>query len=239
MTTLKVLTISTLLAASLFAQDPGGFDPRRGFRGGPGPEGPAPGAPPEGRRWGGRREAWGGPRVRGFERLGPERAGVAGIGARGMGLGRLLNDPMIRQQVGVTAEQAAKIRQQESDFEKAEIRNRADLQIKRMDLNDLLAADKPDRAAVDAKVQEVGAAQTAVEKSEVDYRLTMRDALTPAQRQKLEQVIAQRRQAAFGPRVPAGGRAGGTAAPAAPQAPGRGRGAAPAVPPQGQPPRQQ
>ena len=57
-----------------------------------------------------------------------------GMGRREFGLGRLLNDPNIRQQLGVTADQAAKIRQQESDFRKTEIRNRADLQIKRMDL---------------------------------------------------------------------------------------------------------
>jgi len=110
------------------------------------------------------------------------------------GVGRLLNDPNVRQQLGITADQAAKIQQQESDFRKTEIRNRADLQIKRMDLDDLLSADKPDRSAIDSKLQEIGAAQIALEKSAIDDFLTMQNALTPAQRQKLQEIMTQRRQ---------------------------------------------
>ena len=133
-----------------------------------------------------------------------------GAGMREFGLARLLENPDVRQQLGVTADQAAKIRQQESDFRKAEIRNRADLEIKRMDLNDLLSADKPDRAAIDGKLQEISVAQLALEKSAVDYRLTMREALTPAQHQKLEQLMRQRRQPEAGRNAgPRGSRGGG------------------------------
>lgn len=115
-----------------------------------------------------------------------------GMGTREFGLARLLNDPAIRQQVGITAEQAATIRQQESDFRKTEIRDRADLQVKRIDLEDLLAADKPNRAAIDGKLQEIGAARVALEKSAIDYRLTMRDAISAAQREKLRQLMSNR-----------------------------------------------
>jgi len=139
------------------------------------------------------------------------------MGPREFGLARLLSNPNVRQQLGVTADQAAKIRQQESDFRKTEIRNRADLEIKRMDLNDLLSADKPDRSAIDSKLQEISAAQLALEKSKIDNRLTMRDALTPAQRQKLQQMMMQRRQPMPGgnaaPRGPRGG--GGSGGPGA------------------------
>ncbi len=120
-----------------------------------------------------------------------------GAGMRGMALSRMLENPMLRQQLGVSADQAAKIRQQETDFEKTEIRNRADLQVKRLELNQLMTVDKPDRAAVDAKVAELGTAQAAMEKATIDNRLNMRDALTPVQRQRLEQIVAQRRQARF------------------------------------------
>jgi len=144
--------------------------------------------------------------------------------------GRLLNDPNVRQQLGVTAAQATKIQQQESDFRKAEIRNRADLQIKRMDLDDLLSADKPDRSAIDSKLQEIGTAQIALEKSAVDNFLTMQDALTPAQRQKLQEMMTEQRQ-----HVP-----GGNAAPRSPQGGGRGgRGTAPPPNTQGQTPPKQ
>lgn len=156
--------------------------------------------------------------------------GDRGAGPREFGLSRLLSNPNVRQQLGVTADQAAKIRQQESDFQKAEIRNRADLEIKRMDLNDLLSADKPDRAAVDSKLQEISAAQLAVEKSAVDYRFTMRDALTSAQRQKLQQLMTQQRrqQEPSGSARPGGSRGGGRG--------GRGAGSAPNA--QGQTPNQ-
>jgi Spy/CpxP family protein refolding chaperone len=157
-----------------------------------------------------------------------------GRGPRGFGFGRLLNDPNVRQQLGITDAQAAKIRQQESDFRKAEIRNRADLQIKRMDLNDLLSADKPDRSAIDKKLQEVGAAQLSLEKSAIDFRLTMREALTPEQRQKLQQIMRQRRRPMPMPMTMPRGNAG----PRGMQGRGRaGRGAAlpPNAPPQAPP----
>jgi Spy/CpxP family protein refolding chaperone len=124
------------------------------------------------------------------------------MGPREFGIARLLNDPAIRQQVGITAEQAATIRQQESDFRKTQIRDRADLQVKRIDLKDLLAADKPDRAAIDSKLQEISAAQLALEKSAIDYRLTMRDAISPAQREKLRQLMSDRQRCGGGPARP-------------------------------------
>ena len=119
----------------------------------------------------------------------------------------IFDDLDICEKVGVTTgKQVAKIRQQESDFRKAEIRNRADLKVKRIDLNDLLAADKPDRTAIDSKLQEISTAQLALEKSRIDNRLNMRDALTPAQRQKLRDLINERRQRGdrSGPRGPQG-----------------------------------
>jgi len=110
------------------------------------------------------------------------------------GLSRLLSDPEVQQKVGVTPEQVAKIRQQESTFRKTELRQRADVQVKRVDLRDLLAADKPDRAAIDAKLQDISASELALEKSRVNFRLDMRDALTADQREKLRQAMRDRWQ---------------------------------------------
>ena len=115
-------------------------------------------------------------------------------GRRHSGFARLLNDPSIRQQVGITDEQAATIRKQEADFRKTEIRDHADLEVKRIDLKELLAADKPDRAAINAKLQEISTAQLSLQKSAIDYRLTMRDAITPAQREKLRELMRDRWQ---------------------------------------------
>jgi Spy/CpxP family protein refolding chaperone len=125
-----------------------------------------------------------------------------GRGRGEFGLARLLNDPAIRQQLGITAEQVGAIRKQESDFRKAEIRDRADLEVKRVDLQDLLDAEKPDRAAIDSKLQEISTARLALEKSAIHYRLTMREAITPEQREKLHQLMSERWRHAGGPARP-------------------------------------
>jgi len=136
--------------------------------------------------WGKDRGGWG-HRHGGFERGGRR-------GNRHPGFARLLNDPAVRQQAGITDEQAATIRKQQLDFRKTEIRDRADVEIGRVELKNLLAADKPDHAAINAKLQEISAAQLSLQKSAIDYRLTMRDAITPAQREKLQQLMRERWQ---------------------------------------------
>jgi Spy/CpxP family protein refolding chaperone len=132
----------------------------------------------------------------------------------------LLSNPATRQRLGITAAQSTKIEQQNVDFEKAQIRARADLQVKRIELNELLRADSPNRSAIDGKLQEVSSAQMALEKSAIDNQLAMRDILTPAQRQQLQQLRTNELQPA---QPPNGG----------PQA---GRGAGPGAPPRGTPP---
>lgn len=133
-------------------------------------------------------------------------------GRRGFALSRLLNDPEIQKKVGISAEQVAKIRQQASAFRKAEIRQRADLEVKQVDLRDLLAVEKPDRAAIDSTLQQISAARLALEKARIDFRLNMKDALTPEQRQKLHEALRERWQARRGTerRGPGGERGPGT-----------------------------
>jgi Spy/CpxP family protein refolding chaperone len=174
---------------------------------------------------------------RGFDRGGDHR-GMHGFrdGQAELGL-QFLNNPDIRKQVGITDEQAAKLRQQVSDFRKSEIRDRADLQIKRLDLQDLLDADKPDRAAIDSKLSEISASQLALEKSSVEFRLNMRDAITPAQREKIRQLMMNGRRGGPAPpqQSPQGRR--GNQGPGGPGGAGRGpRGGAPTPGSQAPPP---
>lgn len=200
---------------------PDGHGGRMGMRNRMGQDG-RDGADGRDGRWGGGR--WG--------RDGGGRGGRMGMRGRGgpgeFGLAGLLNNPEVRQQIGVSADQAAKIRQQESDFRKTEIRNRADLQVKRLDLRDLLSADKPDRAAIDSKLQDISTSQLAMEKAAVGHQLDMREALSPAQREKLRQWMMQRRE-----RGGAGGEGGGQRGPRGGNRPGgaRGNSGAGAAPP--------
>ncbi len=141
----------------------------------------------------------------------PGMGSGAGFG-RGAGLDRIVNNPNLRRQLGIADAQAAKIRQQTTDFQVSQIRSRADLQVDELQLRNLLAAQNPDRTAIDQKLDQIGAAQIAQRKQQVDYMLAMRDALTPEQRQKLKQM----REAPVGRSW-----RGHTAAPARPAPPGR------------------
>jgi Spy/CpxP family protein refolding chaperone len=172
-----------------FAGDPGMVEPDGPRRGGPGERG-------------------------GWERGRGEFRG--GRGRHGFELSRLLSSPEMQQKVGVSAEQVAKIRTQETAFRKSSIQQRADLEIKQLDLRELMAADKPDRAAIDRKLQEVSASRLAMDKSRVDFRLNMKDALTPEQREKLKAAMKEKwearrneRQRGPGQRGPRGPRPGG------------------------------
>jgi Spy/CpxP family protein refolding chaperone len=160
----------------------------------PGPAGPGLG-------WGQR--GWG-PGMGWGQRLGPPQGrgmgmhrgmrGQMGPGTRGLGrmdrgamLGRLLQNKQFRERIGVTPEQAAKIQSQHSAFSQARIRNSADLAARRMELNQLMAADNPDRALIDKKMREFSDARLAFEKAQFEHRLTMRSAFTPEQKLKLEE----------------------------------------------------
>lgn len=187
--------------------------------------------PPDGpggpERWDGSRERgnWGGPGRNGWNRGSGHdgwRGGRMGMHGHGMFggdllLARLVNDPSLREQLGITADQAAKIRQQTLGFRESEIRGRADIQIKQLELNDLLAADNPNHDAIDQKLEEISAAQLAQAKAAVDFHLAMHSALTPEQRQKLQQMQESfhRHGSGANRRAPAGMRPGSPQAPPA------------------------
>ena len=173
----------------LFAQGPGpdagqgGPDGGPGARRLPGPDGPG----------GWRRGADGERGPGGWRRGGESRRMRGGRRRRGeFALARLAANPEMREKLGLTAEQTGKITQQTSEFRKASIRSRADLEVKRVELEDLLRAENPDRAAIDRKLDEIGAARLADTKARFHYRMAMRDVLTPEQRTKLRQMREER-----------------------------------------------
>lgn len=112
-------------------------------------------------------------------------------------LARMVQNPGFRERLGISAEQAQKIRTQTFDFRKARIENRADIAVKRLELRNQLSAENPDRAAIDRTLQEISAAKLAQAKSAVDFHLDMRAALTPDQWQKLRQMRQQFRHRGF------------------------------------------
>jgi Spy/CpxP family protein refolding chaperone len=182
---LLALVISAPFA---LAQDPS-QDPGQGQQGPP-PDGPGGGRPTS--QWQGRigqdgqdRQWEGGDRWWGHD----GEMEMRGHGQPGFMLARLVNNPDIREKLGITDDQAAKMRQQTSAFRISEVRSRADVQVKRIELRDLLTADNPDRAAIDSKLEEISAVRLASAKARVDYFFSMKDTLTPEQRQKLKDIM--------------------------------------------------
>jgi Spy/CpxP family protein refolding chaperone len=139
-----------------------------------------------------------------------------------MGLNRIINNPDLREKIGVASEQAAKIRQQETDFQKASVMNRAKLEVAHMELNQLMSADKPDRAAIDKKLADISVAQLGQEQTRVHHQMDMKTALTPDQQAKLKALMQQRHPGMGGPGGPNGGPGRGGRGPRPPQGSGTG-----------------
>lgn len=118
----------------------------------------------------------------------------------------LLRDPAIQERLGITPEQAARLQAQQRAFVKAMIRNRAELQVKRIELAELLAAEKPDRELIEKKLGALNQAQFAMRRSAIENRLAVREMFTPEQRQKMRQLFWEMRRGEerFGSAVPQG-----------------------------------
>ncbi len=120
-------------------------------------------------------------------------------------LARLANNPTFRERIGMTPEQAQKIRTETFDFRKAETRNRADVQVKHLELRELMSAENPNRGAINSKLEEISAAKLTQAKAAVNFHLDMRAALTPDQKLKLQEMRQQFFQHRFGPDGPGDG----------------------------------
>lgn len=119
--------------------------------------------------------------------------GALGLNARWTEIERALRNPQMRQQAGISDQQASKLEQDITSFRKEQIQDRANLAIQRIDLQSLLASQNPDRDAIDGKLQQVGEAELAIEKSSVDFSVTLKQEIPPQQQQKIRQLLRERR----------------------------------------------
>lgn len=149
-----------------------------------------PGMRAQGRRFGPGMEArqrFGGraARMRGF--------GPGGFGNRG-GAGFLMN-PRVRQELNLTEQQTTKLRDLQVQQQKSALEQRARMQVKQLELRELLRSESPDRAAAERVINELGDLQKSRMKAQLDQRLAFQQVLTPEQRQKLRDW----RERGFGP----------------------------------------
>ncbi len=142
--------------------------------------------------------------------------GRGGFGPGG-GPGSFLFQDRIRRELGLTDEQANRLRQMVTGARKNSIRTQAELQIKQLELQELLSAAQPDRAAIDRAVREIADLRAAQMKAAIDQRLGFQSVLTPEQREKLRGL----RQRGFGPGSEGWRERGGQPEPRAPGRPRR------------------
>lgn len=130
------------------------------------------------------------------EQGGPPPAGFGGL------LQGMMPDWGLEEQLGLTDEQASKLRALGRDAAKTGIRTRSELTIQRMELEELLEADEPDRASIDRKLRELSAARDALQRARIEHRLAFRQVLTPEQRTKARTLLRQRLHRRFQERGP-------------------------------------
>jgi Spy/CpxP family protein refolding chaperone len=94
----------------------------------------------------------------------------------------------LKEALALSDAQVASIEKLMSEQRKTAVRQRADQEIARMDLEELMRADTLDEKAVDAKIRQVTELQAAALRSRVEQRVAMRKVLTPEQFQKWQQM---------------------------------------------------
>ncbi len=99
----------------------------------------------------------------------------------------------IQADLGLSAEQAAQLKKMKTDGRKQAIRQRADLAIARIELEELMDAPVVDQKAIDAKVKAISDLQAAELKARTDQQMALKRILTPEQQEKMKQLRQTRR----------------------------------------------
>ncbi len=134
----------------------------------------------------GREGMRGGHRMMGWQRGGMHRFGGGG------GLLRMAENPRVRQYLALTDDQVTRLHKIGIDAEKASVQNRADMELRRIELRELMRADNPDHDAIMQKLDEVNALQGKMAKQRVETMLSARGVLTPDQIKKVKTFMENR-----------------------------------------------
>lgn len=109
----------------------------------------------------------------------------------------LLENDRVKSELGLSDQQADRLRQIVVDAEKSSVKTRADLAVRGIELRELLRADNPDRGAVMKKVQEVSDLRGQMMKQHVEALLAAKTVLTPEQQKKIRAFIERRHGGGF------------------------------------------
>ncbi len=113
------------------------------------------------------------------------RRGRMGGGMHGMMLAGLAED------LGLTGEQQTKLRALHFESAKSRLQTRTNLQLRRLELQELLEQDEPNQTELDKRIRALTDAQGAATRRHIENRMAFRRVLTPEQRTKLRSTARQ------------------------------------------------
>jgi len=112
---------------------------------------------------------------------------------RGPRLMAMLENDRVKSALGLTDEQSGKVRQIMVESRKSAVKTRADVQVRGIELRELLRADQPNRDAVLRKVQEISDLRGQMMRQRVESLLAAKSVLTPEQQEKIRAFMSERR----------------------------------------------
>lgn len=101
------------------------------------------------------------------------------------------------EELNLTKEQTDKIKKIRSAAKKQNIPLKSDIELKEIELRDLMDNDNPDKAAVAAKIKEIDALRTQIKINRMNARIDCHNILTKEQKEKMEQWRGQHRMMFF------------------------------------------
>jgi len=115
--------------------------------------------------------------------------GMGGMGGMGRGPG-MRRGGMGRAfaMLNLTDDQKTKLKAVHDRQQRKDVQSRADLQIARMDLRDLVSAEKPNTSAINAQIDKVSRMRAEQSKARVGSLLEARAVLTPEQQKQLREM---------------------------------------------------
>jgi len=119
----------------------------------------------------------------------------------------LLDSERVRIYLGLADPQAGRLRQVVVETEKANVRIRAEIEVRRIELREALRADKPDRDEILKKVQEISDLRREAMKHSVEAILAAKTILSPEQQRKVFSILENRHGGGPGGEGPEGVRA--------------------------------
>lgn len=97
------------------------------------------------------------------------------------------------EKVDLSKDQKDKIRKIRGETKKQNITLRGSLELKQIELRELLDAENPSKEQIAAKVKEIESLKTQMKMNHINARLDCRNILTKEQREKMDQMRSERR----------------------------------------------